>query len=103
MRNKPRLVAPFYDKYVCIWFYLVLRTVTQWLSVRLQHVHTNIYALIRELLGPRPLCRVPDIYSKPPGIWDQKAEVISFEIRTTNEIMEPRKDRNSAPFRFTKS
>ena len=32
MRNKPRLVAPFYDKYVYIWFYLVLRTVTHYCS-----------------------------------------------------------------------
>ena len=27
LRNKPRLVTPFYDGYVYIWFYLVLRTV----------------------------------------------------------------------------
>jgi len=33
--NKPRLVAPFYDGNIYIWFYLVLRTVTQYLIYRL--------------------------------------------------------------------
>ena len=28
-RNKPQPVAPFYDGYVCVWFYPVLRTVTR--------------------------------------------------------------------------
>ena len=28
MGNKPRLVTPFYNKYVYIWFYLILQTVT---------------------------------------------------------------------------
>ena len=33
LRNKLRLVAPFYDKYVYIWFYLVLQTVTHYPDV----------------------------------------------------------------------
>ena len=35
LRNKPLLVAPFYDEYVCIWFYLSLRTVTQYANNRI--------------------------------------------------------------------
>jgi len=38
----------------------------------------NIYALIRELSGPRPLRRVPDICRKP-RIWNRKARAVSFE------------------------
>ena len=29
LRNKSQLVEPFYDGYVHIWFYLVLRTVSR--------------------------------------------------------------------------
>jgi len=32
-----------------------------------------------------------------------KAGAISFETRTTDEVMGPRKDRNITPFRLTKS
>ena len=64
-------------------------------------MQTNVYALIRDLSGPRPLCRVPDICSKP-RIWNRKAGAISFETRTTNEIMGVRKGRNSTPFKLTK-
>jgi len=42
----------------------------------------NIYALIKELSGPRPLCRVGDIVSKP-RIWNCGAEAVSLENRTT--------------------
>ena len=65
-------------------------------------VKTNICPLIWELSGPRPLRRVPDIYSKP-RIWNRKARAISFETRTTDRIMGSRKDRNPTPLGFTKS
>jgi len=70
--------------------------------VRLRRVQTNIYGLIRELSGPCPLCRVPDICSKP-RIWNRGARVISFGTRTTDEIMGPSKDRDPTPFRLTRS
>ena len=40
----------------------------------------NIHALMRELSGPRPLCRVVDIVSKPL-IWNQINTVYSLEFR----------------------
>ena len=30
LSNRPRLMAPFYDGYLYIWFYLILRTVTHY-------------------------------------------------------------------------
>ena len=57
---------------------------------------------MRGLSGPRPLCRVPDISSKP-RIWNRKVGAISLETRTTGEITGPRKDRNHTPFGVAKS
>ena len=54
----------------------------------------NVYALLREVPGPRPLCRVPGNYSKP-RIWN------SFEIQTTEKIMGPRKDQNPTSLELT--
>ena len=36
-------------------------------------------------------------------IWNRKAGAISFETLTTNKITEPKKDRNSIPFKLTES
>jgi len=58
------------------------------LSVRLRRVHANVYALVRELSGPRPLCRVPDACSRQ-HVWNRGARAILFETRTTEEIMGP--------------
>ena len=55
---------------------------------------------IRELSGPRPLRRATDIGSEPRTY---KAGAISFETRTIDEIMGPRKNRNLTSFRLTKS
>ena len=62
----------------------------------------NIHSLIRELSGPRPLCRVTDIGSKP-RIWNRKVGAISSETRPTSELTVPRMDRNPTPFKLTKS
>ena len=45
-------------------------SVTTYPSRRRLNVQTNAHALIRELSGPRPLCRVVDIVPKPL-IWNQ--------------------------------
>jgi len=29
LSNRPRLMAPFYNGYIYIWFYLILQTVNQ--------------------------------------------------------------------------
>ena len=42
----------------------------------------NINSLLRELSGPRPLCRGVDIVSKP-RIWGDGASAVSFETQPT--------------------
>ena len=47
-----------------------------WVTVRkaailYTRIQTNIHCLLRELSGPRPLCRGADIVSKP-FVWDLK-------------------------------
>jgi hypothetical protein len=42
----------------------------------------NINSLLRELSGPRPLCRDPDIVSKP-RIWKHSASAVSLESQST--------------------
>ena len=41
-------------------------------------VQTNTQCLLRELSGPRPLCRAMDIVSKP-RFWNHKTKAVSFE------------------------
>jgi len=55
---------------------------------------------IRELSGPRPLCRVTDVDSKPL-IWNRNTRVISFEAQPTAQIMGGGKDHNPAKLRPT--
>ena len=43
---------------------------------------TNIYELIRELSGPRPLCRVVDIVPEP-RIWNHTAGIVLLENQPT--------------------
>ena len=71
-------MAPFYDRYLYIYSQGQSPTVRRVVN----RVLTNFYALIRELSGPRPLCRVRDIVSKP-RIWNRGAQAVLLENRTT--------------------
>ena len=48
-------------------------------------VQTNTHYLLRELSGPRPLCRAMDIVSKP-HIWNHSTGAVSFECWPPSEI-----------------
>ena len=59
------------------------------LSIRLHRVHPrldDINSLLRELSGPRPLCRGVDIVSKS-RIWGDGASAISFETQPTFQTL----------------
>ena len=60
----------------------------------------NINSLLRELSGPRPLCRGVDIVSKP-RIWGGGASAVSFEIQLAFQTVGGGKGDNSTYFNPT--